>query len=72
MAKKRAAKKKKPSNFIVRFFRETIGELRKVSWPSRSEALQLTRTVIIVLTIMTIILGTLDWLFTLLFRQIFG
>ena len=33
---------------IIRFFSEVIGELRKVSWPSRQEA---TRLTILVLTL---------------------
>ena len=43
-----AAKKKtgKKQNGIQRFVRETTGELRKVSWPSRQEAWHLTLVVI--------------------------
>jgi preprotein translocase subunit SecE len=43
--------------------RETIAELRKVSWPTRAEAIALTRIVIIVMVIMALILGGLDWAF---------
>jgi preprotein translocase subunit SecE len=44
-----ATKKKtsKKQNFIQRYARETTGELRKVSWPSREEAMNLTVIVII-------------------------
>ena len=44
-----ATKKKtsKKQNFIQRYVRETTGELRKVSWPSRDEAMNLTVIVII-------------------------
>lgn len=44
-----AAKKKtrKKQNGIQRFVRETTGELRKVSWPSREEAWNLTLIVIV-------------------------
>ncbi|UYN90508.1 MAG: preprotein translocase subunit SecE [Anaerolineales bacterium] len=55
-------------NAIQRWFRETIAELRKVSWPTRAEALALTRIVIIVMIIMAIILGGLDTLFGSFFR----
>jgi preprotein translocase subunit SecE len=51
----------KKENAIVRFYRETIGELRKVSWPSREEATNLTVLVIIVLVGMAIFLGAVDW-----------
>ena len=52
----------KKENAIVRFYRETIGELRKVSWPTREEAINLTKIVIVVLIIMAIFLGAVDWL----------
>jgi preprotein translocase subunit SecE len=50
-------------NAITRMFRETIIELRKVSWPTRAEAISLTRIVIIVMVIMAALLGGLDALF---------
>lgn len=53
------AKKKKP-NAIQSFFRETTGELRKVSWPTWSEARQLTWLVILVMVFVGIILGVTD------------
>jgi preprotein translocase subunit SecE len=58
---------------IRRFFRETVGELRKVSWPTRKEAMNLTWIVLLVIAVMTIYLGViLDTLYTLLFRVILG
>ena len=53
------AKNKKP-NFVQAFFRETTGELRKVSWPTWTEARQLTGLVIIVMIFVGIILGLTD------------
>ena len=55
----------KPNFFqrIKRWFKETAGELRKVSWPTREEALALTRIVLIVTIIMSAILGILDFIF---------
>ena len=57
---------------IQRFFQETIGELRKVSWPSRQEAIRLTEIVLIVIFVMSIILGGLDWIYAKLFGVILG
>ena len=54
------AEKTNQQNGIVRFYRETIGELRKVSWPTREEALNLTMIVLIVLIVMALILGMVD------------
>ncbi|MCX6069034.1 MAG: preprotein translocase subunit SecE [Chloroflexi bacterium] len=50
----------KKDNAINRFYRETVGELRKVSWPTRDEATNLTVIVIIVLVGMAVFLGTVD------------
>ena len=55
-------------NAIVRFLRETTGELRKVSWPTRQEALNLTLVVLVVTASTSLFLGFLDFLFTRLFR----
>lgn len=55
---------KKKENRLQRFFRETIGELRKVSWPTPQEAWQLTRIVLLVLFVMAVLLGTLDYAFS--------
>jgi preprotein translocase subunit SecE len=52
--------KGKKSNPIQAYFRETIGELRKVSWPTRREAMQLTGIVIVVMIIVGIVLGITD------------
>jgi preprotein translocase subunit SecE len=47
-------------NAIQRFFRETIGELRKVSWPTRQEAVNMTIIVIIVMTAVSLFLWFID------------
>jgi preprotein translocase subunit SecE len=52
--------KKKHENKIQRFFRETIGELRRVTWPTWKEARNLTVVVIIVLVIMALFLHSID------------
>jgi len=59
-------------NAIQRYFRETIGELRKVNWPTRKEAVNLTIVVLIVTFSMSALLGILDFLFTKLFVLILG
>jgi preprotein translocase subunit SecE len=52
----------KKDNVIIRFYRETVGELRKVSWPTRDEAISLTKIVLIVLVGMAVLLGLVDLL----------
>jgi preprotein translocase subunit SecE len=58
----------KEPNAIVRYYRETVGELKKVVWPTRQEAVQLTAIVLGVIVSMAILLGGFDYLFTELFR----
>lgn len=55
---------RKQPNRIVRFIHESNAELRKVSWPTRQEARRLTIIVLVVVTISSVVLGTLDYLFT--------
>jgi len=50
----------KKQNAFTRYIRETIGELRKVAWPTRREALQLTALVIVVMVIMGLYLSIVD------------
>jgi preprotein translocase subunit SecE len=62
--KKQQSKEPKAPNAIQRFWRETIGELRKVTWPTWKEAWNLTKIVLIVLVVMSSFLGLLDIIFT--------
>jgi len=64
-------KETKKQNAVQRLVRETVGELRKVSWPTRSEAWQLTLIVLVVLIFMSVFLGLIvdgiaGWLLGLL------
>lgn len=72
MAKADKKSARKQPNFITRYFRETIGELRKVTWPTRQEATSLTIVVLIVVAVMSTFLGVLDMIYTRLFILIFG
>jgi preprotein translocase subunit SecE len=66
------AKSKKTTNPVQLYFRETIGELRKVSWPTRREALQLTGLVIVVMLFVGTILGFTDAAARSLLRLLIG
>ncbi len=67
---RRASNQSKPNFFqkafsaVRKYFGETIGELRKVHWPTREEALFLTRIVVVVVTIMSLTLGLLDYIYS--------
>jgi preprotein translocase subunit SecE len=57
---------------IQQLWRETIGELRKVSWPTRQEAMNLTKIVLIVIFAMSLFLGALDVVFGRVFAVLLG
>ena len=64
---KAVAEKKMQDNAIVQYLRETWFELKKVSWPTRREAINLTIVVVSVTTFLSIVLGLMDWLFSTVF-----
>jgi preprotein translocase subunit SecE len=66
----KTGKEKKRINPIKHWWRETIGELRKVTWPTRQEAWHLTRVVIVVMVIMSAFLFSLDFVFSRLITWI--
>jgi preprotein translocase subunit SecE len=64
---KSATAKAVSQNRIVNYLQETWFELKKVSWPTRSEAINLTLIVVSVTTFLAIVLGLMDWLFSTAF-----
>lgn len=64
MAEKTKEVQVKKPNGIQRWWKETIGELRKVSWPTIADARKLTVIVLIVMIFTAILLGTLDFGFS--------
>ena len=73
---KSEAKRPADDNGIVqrtrRYLEQTRSELRKVVWPTRDEAVNLTVMVVVVLIVMAVILGVVDATFTTLFRALLG
>ena len=70
MAAKRKTDKKQ--NMIQRYVRETAGELRKVSWPSREEAMHLTIVVIITMILMGAFLSLVSGVSSKILNLLFG
>lgn len=64
--------KSKKEGRIKRWWHETLGELRKVQWPTPREAWRLTKIVIVVIVAMGALLGGLDFVFTKLIGLIVG
>jgi len=71
MAEK-ATKAVKKEGKLARWWRETVGELHKVVWPTPKEAWRLTKIVLLVMLVMGVILGGLDFVFTKLVGLILG
>jgi len=72
VAKAAKASRREQENRIVRYLRATRSELRKVIWPTREEAINLTIVVIAVTVGMSALLGLIDFLFAQLFNLIIG
>lgn len=69
---KRAATAPARENRVVRYLKEVRAELRKVTWPSRRVATNLTIIVITVTVLASAALGLVDWVFARLFALIIG
>jgi preprotein translocase subunit SecE len=57
---------------IKKFFSEVRVELRKVTWPTREELKGSTKIVIIATFVVTLFIGFIDQLLTLLIRRLLG
>ena len=62
---------KKP-NKIQKWWNETVGELRKVTWPTKEEALKMTKIVTIVVLATAVFLGVVDFIFSRLVGLVLG
>jgi preprotein translocase subunit SecE len=61
----------KQDNRLVRYLKETRAEMRKVHWPTRREARQLTLIVVAVTAVMTLILGVIDFVLNWIAEGVF-
>jgi len=57
---------------IVKFLKEVVAELRKVTWPTKDELVGSTIVTIVVSLIVAIFIGIVDRILTLIVRTIFG
>jgi preprotein translocase subunit SecE len=58
----------RPVNRLTQYLRDVRSELAKVTWPTREEAIALTRIVLLTTVVASLILGVITLLFTELFR----
>ena len=47
---------------IIRFFKESYGELKKVTWPGRDEVVASTKVVLVSVALIALALGLVDFL----------
>ena len=57
---------------IRHFFNETRVEMRKVTWPTRDELKESTKIVIVATFVVTLFIGVIDQILTLLVRRLLG
>ncbi len=57
-------------NRLARFWRETVAELRKVVWPTRDQAINLTVIVVATVVAMSAFLGAVDYILTQIIKLI--
>jgi preprotein translocase subunit SecE len=53
------------------YFAEVIQELRKVSWPTRSELIRMTQIVITTVILLALIIGAADLVLSILVKQLY-
>ncbi|MBI2304934.1 MAG: preprotein translocase subunit SecE [Chloroflexi bacterium] len=59
-----------PRQERLKLVNETVAELKKVVWPTRQEAINLTTVVIIISVAVGVILGLIDLIFTRIVNDI--
>lgn len=57
-------------NAVLRYWRETRGEVRKVTWPTQREAWRLTGIVLAATAVIGVFLAIFDFLFSTGFRAL--
>jgi preprotein translocase subunit SecE len=57
---------------ISKFFNEIKAEMKKVTWPTRDELKESTKLVIIATFVVTIFVGAVDQVLTLIIRRLLG
>jgi preprotein translocase subunit SecE len=57
---------------IKHFFSETRVEMRKVTWPTRDELKESTKIVIVATFVVTVFIGIIDQILTIIVRRLLG
>lgn len=57
---------------VVQYLSEVRAEVRKVTWPGRDELRKSTLVIIIFVIIIGLVIGAMDWLFSLILVNLLG
>lgn len=57
-------------NRIIGYFQDSYEELKKVTWPTRNQAMKLTLIVISFCIVVAVVIGALDFLFNTGYRSL--
>jgi preprotein translocase subunit SecE len=57
---------------LKKYWKETVAELRKMSWPTRQELTGSTIVVVVVSLIVAVFIGIVDRILVLIVKTIFG
>lgn len=63
MAKRQVSSMEEKSSTWTRFFRETKMEMKKVNWPTKTQLIQYTATVIISVVLVSFLIVIVDFAF---------
>lgn len=55
----------------TQFAREVRSEMRKVSWPTRTEVINYSLVVFFTVVVLTVLIGLLDWVFSISILKLF-
>jgi preprotein translocase subunit SecE len=57
---------------LITFLREVRNELKRVTWPSRDEIRESTTVVIVLVLLLSVFIGLVDWALSNIVSIIFG
>ncbi len=57
---------------LSNYFRDTVAEMKHVSWPTKHQALVYTILVVVICAFVAVFLGAFDFVFTTLLNQVVG
>lgn len=55
---------------IRKYFRDSVKELNNVTWPTRDQAIRITKIVFVFMVVSAIVLGVIDFLLTEGFQRL--